>query len=239
MKHQSRVVAELRKQILNGEIKPGQRLAEIPLAESFSVSRTPIRHALTILEQEGYLTRDDSRSYLVRSYRVGDVIDAIEVRGVLEGLAARQIAEHGISRPLLLELKACLAEGDTLLDKDTFGDEEQDRYFSMNDRFHAAIIEGSGNTALMDALNQNDKIPFASAASVAFHRNTFKDNRMRSLFAHTQHHHVVEAIEAGESARAEALMKEHAQVGKRGMNLYSEDPATREKQIYPGMKLSA
>ena len=37
MKHQSRVVAELRKQILNGEIKPGQRLAEIPLAESFSV----------------------------------------------------------------------------------------------------------------------------------------------------------------------------------------------------------
>lgn len=239
MKQQNRVVYELRKQILNGEIQPGQRLAEIPLAEKFSVSRTPIRHALTILEQEGYLTREDSRSYLVRSYRVGDIIDAIEVRGVLEGLAARQIAEHGISRSLLRDLKSCLAEGDTLLENDSSSDEEQARYFGMNERFHRAIVEGSENAALIDALKLNEKIPFASAASVAFPRNAPGDNHKRSLFAHMQHHHIVQAIEAGEGARAEALMKEHAQVGKRGMNLFGDDPEALEKQIYPGMKWTA
>lgn len=239
MKQQNRVVFELRKQILNGEIKPGQRLAEIPLAEKFSVSRTPVRHALTILEQEGYLTREDSRSYLVRSYGVGDVTDAIEVRGVLEGLAARQIAEHGISRSLLRELNACLAEGDRLFEGGAFTDEDQARYFNMNERFHNLIVEGSGNAALRDALKLNDKIPFASAASIAFRKNAFDENHKRSLFAHMQHHHVVEAIEAGEGARAEALMKEHAQVGKRGMSLFGDDPETVGKPIYPGMKLTA
>ncbi len=239
MNQQNRVVFELRKQILNGEIKPGQRLAETSLASRFSVSRTPVRHALTILEQEGYLTREDGRSYLVRSYRVGDIIDAIEVRGVLEGLAARQLAEQGVSRAILRELESCLQEGDALFVNNTFSDEEQARYFSMNERLHGLIIEGAGNNALIDALNLNDKIPFSSAASVAFHRNAFKDNYKRSLFAHMQHHHVVEAIEAGEGGRAEALMKEHAQVGKRGMNLFGDDPEAREKEIYPGMKLTA
>ena len=83
--------------ILRGELAPGERLGEVALAERLGVSRTPIRQALPALACEGLLAAAGRRGYLVRSFSPQDVLDAIETRGVLEGLAARRIAERGAS----------------------------------------------------------------------------------------------------------------------------------------------
>src|SRR5262245_9886481 len=111
------ILAELREMILNGRLRPGERLAEIPLAERLEVSRTPVRHALALLDAEGLVRSAGARGYEVRRFKVPEILDAIDVRGVLEGLAARLVARNGVTRQLRSTLDGCLAEGQTVLDQ--------------------------------------------------------------------------------------------------------------------------
>ena len=67
------------------------------LAKEFSISRTPIREALSRLAEEGLLERARGGGFVVRSFAIADVLDMIELRGVLEGTAARLAAERGVS----------------------------------------------------------------------------------------------------------------------------------------------
>ena len=80
-----------------GELPGGARIAELTLVEKLGVSRTPIRAALMRLEQEGLLHRLPGGGYAVRTFSETDVADAIELRGTMEGLAARLAAERGVA----------------------------------------------------------------------------------------------------------------------------------------------
>ena len=204
--------------ILRGELAPGERLAELTLAERLGVSRTPIRQALPALAREGLLSAAGRRGYVVRSFSPQDVLDAIETRGLLEGLAARRIAEKGATPELIRSLKECLSQGDAILAKRRFESADEQRYSEMNGRFHALIVEGAGSRILADALARNDHVPFASASAVAFSRDTAQLLPVLN-YAHRQHHAIVQALENRESARAEALMREHATPVKEVLNL--------------------
>ena len=204
--------------ILRGELAPGQRLAEVALAERLGVSRTPIRQALPALAREGLLAAAGRRGYVVRSFSPQDVLDAIETRGLLEGLAARRIAEQGLSTGLLEELRKCLAEGDAILAKRRFESVDEQRYGEMNGRFHALIVEGAGSRIVADALARNDHVPFASARAVAFAKDLTLLLPVLN-YAHRQHHAIVQALEKREAARVEALMREHATPVKEVLNL--------------------
>src|SRR5262245_11281134 len=98
--------------ILRGELVPGQRVAEAPVAEELGMSRTPVRRALPLLAQEGLLTEHGTRGYVVRAFTARDVVDAIDIRGVLEGVAVRRVAEQGASKAFIRELRSCLHDGD-------------------------------------------------------------------------------------------------------------------------------
>jgi GntR family transcriptional regulator of vanillate catabolism len=212
------VALKIREMILRGELQPGQRLGEEALAERLGVSRTPIRQALPALAREGLLAAAGRRGYRVRSFSPQDVLDAIETRGVLEGLAARRIAERGPSAELLQKLKSCLTEGDALLSKRRFESADEQRYSEMNGRFHALIVEGAASRIVADTLAHNDHVPFASARAVAFSDVPAQLLPVLS-YAHRQHHAIVQALENRESARAEALMREHATPVKEVLNL--------------------
>jgi GntR family transcriptional regulator, vanillate catabolism transcriptional regulator len=212
------VALRIREMILRGDLQPGQRLGEEALAERLGVSRTPIRQALPALAREGLLAAAGRRGYVVRSFSPQDVLDAIETRGLLEGLAARRIAERGASAELLQKLRACLAEGDALLAKKRFESADEQRYSEMNGRFHALIVEGAGSRILADTLAHNDHVPFASARAVAFSDGPALLLPVLS-YAHRQHHAIVQALENREGARAEALMREHATPVKEVLNL--------------------
>jgi DNA-binding GntR family transcriptional regulator len=101
--HATRTVIELRKKILGGELKGGTRLYEVPLAEELEISRTPLRDAMSRLAEEGLLERAQSGGFVVRQFSFPDVIDAIELRGVLEGTAARLAAERGATPEALAQ----------------------------------------------------------------------------------------------------------------------------------------
>src|SRR6185503_18124502 len=106
---------KLREFILGGEIKAGERMSELLLVERLGVSRTPVRAALVRLEQEGLLRALPSGGFVVDAFNERDIHAAIEIRGTLEGLAARLAAERGVSPAELDDLKQCLSDLDALV----------------------------------------------------------------------------------------------------------------------------
>lgn len=236
MNLQETVLMQLRDLILRGEFEPGQRLAEQQLAEKLGASRTPVRAALVTLEQEGLVEANDTGKYLVRQFTPREVSDAIAVRGHLEGMAARLVAEHGVSRQLQLDLQSCLDEGDRALAANPLGYENYAAYAAMNDRFHALILEASGNRALQRAIQLNDKLPFASASAMLPMQSTLEQDRDWMHYAHRQHHMLFAALKAGEGARAQALAVEHTEVAQMNMRMALERRAETES-VMPGLRL--
>jgi len=236
MNLQETVLMQLRDLILRGEFEPGKRLAEQQLAERLGASRTPVRAALVTLEQEGLVEANETGKYLVRQFTPREVTDAIAVRGHLEGMAARLVAEHGVSRQLQLDLQACLDEGDRLLAADPLTYETYAAYAAMNDRFHALVLEASGNRALQRAVALNDKLPFAPASAMLPMQSKLQQDREWMLYAHRQHHMLVDAMKRGEGARAQALAVEHTEVAQMNMRLALERRSETEP-VMPGIRL--
>ena len=236
MSLQETVLMQLRDLILRGEFVPGQRLAEQQLAERLGASRTPVRAALVTLEQEGLIETNETGGYVARPFTVQEVLDAIAVRGLLEGMAARLVAEHGVSRQLQGDLQACLDEGDRLLAANPLTLESYAAYADMNDRFHHLILQASGNRALQRAIALNNRQPFAPASAMLPMQGTVALDRDWMLYAHRQHHMLLAALKRGEGARAQALAEEHTQVAQENMRLALERRAEAEQSL-PGIRL--
>lgn len=236
MNLQETVLIQLRDLILRGEFEPGQRLAEQQLAERLGASRTPVRAALVTLEQEGLVEANDTGKFLVRQFTPREVADAIAVRGQLEGMAARLVAEHGVSRQLQGDLQACLLEGDLALAANPLGYESYAAYAVVNDRFHGLVLEACGNRALQRAVAINDKLPFAPASAMLPMQGSVALDRDWMLYAHRQHHMLFAALKAGEGARAQALAIEHTEVAQMNMRMALERRAETER-VLPAIRL--
>jgi GntR family transcriptional regulator, vanillate catabolism transcriptional regulator len=96
----------LRELILAGQLPRGTRIAEMALVNRLGMSRTPIRAALMRLGEEGLLQSLPGGGYAVRTFSEREVADAIELRGTLEGLAARLAAERGVHQALASCIRA-------------------------------------------------------------------------------------------------------------------------------------
>jgi GntR family transcriptional regulator of vanillate catabolism len=210
--------------ILRGRLKPGQRVTEVMLAALLGMSRMPVRQALPVLAREGLLVESGTRGYLVRTFTRNDILDAIDLRGVLEGFAVRRIAERGASAKLLQELRDCLEEGDQIFRKRHLVDTDEATYGAMNSRFHAALLAAADSPIIAGALASNDCIPFASAGAIAFDATDLQAMFEALYFAHLQHHSIRDALEAGQSVRAEWLMREHVNTVKSSINMLATPP---------------
>jgi GntR family transcriptional regulator of vanillate catabolism len=215
----SRVIVRIREMILHGELAPGQRVREVELASKLGVSRTPVRESLPILAQEGMLTQLDTRGFVVRAFTPQEIMDAIDVRGVLEGLAARMLAEQGPPRRLIQSLSDCLREGDEIFAKRHMVESDEARYGEMNKQFHSLIVQGAGSKVIADAIERNGRIPFAAAHAIAFDNLDLPRMYDSLSYAHRQHHAIVQALENGEGERVAALMYEHAYETKSSINI--------------------
>jgi GntR family transcriptional regulator of vanillate catabolism len=207
----------LRELVLNGELAPGARIAELALVERLGVSRTPIRAALIRLEQEGLLEAMTAGGYKVRRFSESDIEDAIEVRGTLEGLAARLAAERGVAPAVMRDARECVAAIDAIFAQSGFGPDEFERYVELNERFHALLAEMSGSGVVRRQLERAVSMPFASPN--AFMSVQAAQPGARDTLAVAQDHHVqvLDAIDRREGTRAEALMREHARLARRDL----------------------
>ena len=210
MKPGQRVVVALRKMIASGELADGERIAEIPTAERLGVSRMPVRTALRTLEQEGLVMRLGARGFAARGPTAPQITDAIEVRGVLEGLAARIVASQANPPQFAQKLEACLADGEKLFAKGHLEDVDLERFYTYNLTFHDLLVTASANQAIAFALARNNHLPFASAAALALDWDDLVATHAQLAAAHREHVAVGHAILSANPDEAERLMRQHA-----------------------------
>lgn len=207
----------LREMVLAGHLPGGARIAELTLVEKLGVSRTPIRAALMRLEQEGLLHRLPGGGYAVRTFSETDVADAIELRGTMEGLAARLAAERGVAPALLAEARRCLDAIDTALVPSTLDDEGFSRYVELNARFHALLGQMTGSDVVMRELERVKGLPFASPSAFVVVQTHSRQARDMLVVAQDQHRQALEAIAQREGGRAEAILREHSRITRRNL----------------------
>ncbi|MES2400501.1 MAG: GntR family transcriptional regulator [Pseudomonadota bacterium] len=227
-------IDQLRQQILSGKFAPGERMVELELSAQLAVSRTPIRIALAELEKEGLLERLPTRGFRVRQFTVDEIANAVDVRGVLEGMAARSAAERGLSADIAQRLHDCINEGRLLLEKAEAAGYVLDaaRWVPMNARFHAALLEAAGNSTLTSALAHVSKTPMAGAGALSLNGVLPLLEYKFIQRAQSDHEDVLAALIAGEGARAESLMREHAhrsRNNKRELIMRMQQPAASKK----------
>lgn len=224
----------LRAMILAGDLPGGERITEVAIAEKLGVSRTPVRAALVRLEQEGLLEGLQGGGFAVKTFSERDVSEAIELRGTIEGLSARLAAERGAAPALLAEARACLQRIDDLLGQAALNEEAFSRYVALNERFHALLSEMAGSTVIARELERVASLPFASASGFVVVQANSPKARDMFIVAQHQHRQVLDAIESGEGARAEALMREHSRLAQTNMR---EAVRTQHLHALPGVSL--
>lgn len=227
----------LRQRILSGQLAGGTRLFEVALAEDLEISRTPIRAALSHLAEEGLLERVRGGGFVVRSFALADVVDTIELRGVLEGTAARLAAERGVSPDRLDEIGAIVTRLDDCLNV-PMEYIDLDQYSRLNTQFHAALSALAGSAVIQREIERVTRLPFASPS--AFLADHHQIDRFRRTLppAQEQHRALIEAIVAREGARAESIAREHARAARRNVEyLFRGDPVRRA--ALPSMALIA
>ncbi|MFP6851400.1 MAG: GntR family transcriptional regulator [Pseudomonas sp.] len=210
---------KIRELILRGQLPAGERVTEAALAERLGLSRTPVRQALPALAQEGLLVPVGKRGYAVRVFTAAETHMALEIRATLEGMAARIVAEQGLSPELLEEFQKCLDEGDEILSRDGLGQEEEQAYGEMNQRFHELILRAAQKPLLNELVARCLVVPFVSPLMVAFGDPDITLIREDLTYAHRQHHYIVEALRNREATRVEMLLREHAATQRHSMSL--------------------
>jgi GntR family transcriptional regulator of vanillate catabolism len=227
-----RVVLALREKLLRGEFRPGARLAELMLAPLLGASRTPVRLALQRLAHEGLLEPLRAGGFRVRAFTLAEIWDAIEIRGVLEGTAARLAAER-LSRPEELdELRACCAELEYLMPASLEGFV---KYLEGNDRFHAELWRLAKSPMLARTLTWAAALPFAAPGSLLYGHADSAERQAIGAVAINHHRSLLEAIENQEGARAESLAREHSRVSRRNLERALGDAETFRRM--PGASL--
>lgn len=223
-----RAQRQLRELILAGELAPGSRIAEVTLVERIGASRTPIRAALQRLEQEGLLQPLPGGGYAVRVFSEREVADAIELRGTLEGLAARLAAERGAPPAQLDQAREALDCIDAVLQRPALDDEAFERYVQANARFHAVLHGLAGSALMARELERVVRLPFASPSGFVVQQAETPQARDMLIVAQDQHRQVLDAIARREGGRAEAIMREHSRIAQRNLHaaLVRPDPRT-------------
>ena len=210
----ARTALRLREMILNGEFGPGERVSEAPLAGRIGASRTPIRLALERLAHEGLLEPYPTGGFIVRRFTLEDIWDGIEVRGVLEGAAARLAAERVTHEAELDPLRTRQREMDALGEPTR---ETLPYYLELNDRFHDEVLRLAKSDMLRRALERLLSIPLASRQSLVSLQTTFPEASSLFVVGRDQHLRIIEAIARRQGARAENVAREHAEISRRAL----------------------
>lgn len=176
-----------------GDLSPGHRLVETELAERLGMSRTPVREALQRLEAHGIVARD-GRSLKVASLDHDQLGELYEVRGHVEGLAAKLAARH--AAPEEIEVLREMVEADRALVDDAVA------LAVANRRFHRQLHRASHNRYLSQMLESMRR-------SLVLLSTTTLGHAGRGEIAVAEHDRIVAAIEARDEAAAQAAAEAH------------------------------
>lgn len=213
----ARATLALREMLVQGLFRPGERIREVPLAEKLNVSRIPLHLALERLAHEGFLEIHPRRGFVVQKFSTEDIYDAIELRGMLEGAAARLASERLRDVKDLAPLEVAAREMVTLVRKSRLTSEGFRQYIELNAKFHADLIALAHSRMLQRAIERACTLPFASPSAFLKRQTISPDLRELFIISADQHCQILEAIAGREGMRAEIVTREHSRVARRNL----------------------
>ncbi|WP_273507916.1 GntR family transcriptional regulator [Planktotalea frisia] len=210
------LAARIRNDIVLGNYGEEERISEARLCDTHNVSRTPVRLALRMLEHEGLIRRSEGRGYFVNAPKVNDVLQAVQVRGHLESLAARLMAQSPGRHNALHVLEAAIEKIGAIVSAGKMDDASIRAMQKQNAVFHKTILDSCGNDFIGFTCSRISHIPMLEVGAMVFDRQVLstKEGKERSLFrlqlGNSQHQVIFEAIQSGDAVRAEGVMREHS-----------------------------
>jgi DNA-binding GntR family transcriptional regulator len=192
-----KVYRELKSMIVDHKLKPGDKILQEKISQEFGVSRTPLMCALKKLEQEKLVQAIPRRGFYVRRFTKEEILEAFELREILEGLAARRAAMI-ITAVQADKLRAFFRDADV-----SDSGQSIKRYSDEDRRFHNFLIELGGFDLLNDILENYNIIAVSYRIDV-----------MEGLVRHPretlpEHRLLIEAIASGKPDLAEKMARQH------------------------------
>ena len=190
------VFQTLRGAILRGELKPGERLMELQLAAKLGVSRTPIREAIRMLEQEGLAITIPRKGAEVAKMTEKDMEDVLQIRCSLEDLAVRLSCEN-ITQAELVELKEAMDQFEKMIESDNIVETAK-----ADVNFHDVLYKASNNPKLLILLNNLRE---------QMYRYRVEYLKDRSIYSRLmeEHHMLYEALKEKDVEKASQITKKH------------------------------
>jgi GntR family transcriptional regulator of vanillate catabolism len=203
--------------IMDGELKAGDRVSQVSIASALEVDRASVQLAFERLKRQGVLDSGAGGGFVVRSFTVPQVEDAIFLRGQLEGAAAR-LATQRSGATGVSDLIARVTDLDHVVD-DTEEDLELSlaRYRELNDAFHAELFALADSDVLTDAYESLVALPFAQPSAWLVYGSQDPILSVPIQFGQIQHRKILKAIESGDSEEAEMLARHHADLARYDM----------------------
>ena len=198
------VFENLREAILEGRLKPGQRLMEVQLAEQLGVSRTPVREAIRKLELEGLVIMLPRKGAYVANMSLKDVIDVLEVRASLEGLAA-SLAAQRMNADDIKKLEKIAKEYEK-----SIKDSDLETSLIKDVEFHECIFKAANNKKLTQVIN-------SLWEQVYRFRVTYISDYDSSLSIISEHKLILDAIKKGDIELAKKYATEHIEKAEQFM----------------------
>lgn len=198
IKHQSLaeyIIKDLEDKIINGIMKPGQRIIEEDLCKSFRVSRAPVREALRTLESQGLIKREPRKGVTVTKLSPKEAEDVYRIRANLESLAI-YLAVKNNDPKVLRKLKNIHARMMEMVS----GGEISTAYFNLNLKFHKTFVDASENQRLIQMVESFTK-------QVRRYRMEVLSVPGRVSASLKNHDEIIRSFEAGDAEKAEALRK--------------------------------
>ncbi len=209
------VFETLRKAILDGDLKPGERVMEVQLAEKLGVSRTPVREAIRKLELEGLLEMIPRKGAYVADVSIKDVLNVLEVRASLEGLAASLAAER-ITEDEIDSLRKSAEEFETMNKNN-----DRDGMVQKDTEFHSVLLNAARNNKLLSIVEslsdyvQRFRVIYFTEYSDA--KNIMDDHRA-----------ILDAIKERDVEKANRVAQEHIENIGNYLSAQNSDKTERE-----------
>lgn len=203
---QARLITEIRRRIIAGDISPGVNISELAIAEEFGVSRTPVRETFKQLQTEGLIEIRPRVGTFVTTPSRREITELFEMKELLEGAAARLLAQRG-RVPEIDQLEANLRHAD-----DAVATDDRVRYAELVEEFHDLLITGSDNRKL-EAHYRTLMNQLAYARLV----HTSLSQPGRPSQSDHEHHHVLDLIISKDGDSAERVMREHVRASRQAL----------------------
>jgi len=196
------IAESIKKAIISGKFKPGEKISEGELAESMGTSRTPLREAFRKLENEGFIEIIPRKGAVVTEIYPEEASDLYQIKSVLEGLAAK-LAMSQITEKEIDKLEKINEDLKSLIDKNDI-----DMFYKTHQRFHEVFVKSCGNDRLIQMVrNLNDHFKRYGIVSLTLPGQFESATR--------QHAEIVEAFRQGDEKQVEAKVRKNVVTGGR------------------------